>query len=406
MNRSPGLGALLGSRAFLRLWVVGALSNSMRQFEVLAVALFTLQVTHSDFAVAAITAARSMPMLLLGALAGCVAEAWSRRAILIGAQFTSGMASAAIALLALAGIARPWQVAIAAIVSGIVWSTEMATRRRMIGESVPPELTARALALDSVTGSLARMAGPLIAGVLYQYAGLLGCFGLSSVCYVLAGSVALGVRHPQIIQRLRLMRVPGDLTEALFFARRNPVITGVLGVTIAMNVFGFCYTALVAPLGAEHFHLDPALIGVLAAAEPAGALIGGLALTANEPPVSGRLLMAGGSALFCCVEAALPVSPWFGLGCFLLFLGGFGTASFSNMQTALILKQAPGTIRSRLMGLLTVCIGSGPLGLLAIGALAAHFGNAAALQTMGLIGVALITAVAVNWRAKERRFAS
>ena len=42
-------------------------------------------------------------------------------------------------------------------------------------------------------------------------------------------------------------------------------------------------------------------------------------------------------------------------------IGGFGTAGFSNMQTTLMLTEAPSEMRSRLMGLVTVGIGTGPL---------------------------------------------
>ena len=181
------------------------------------------------------------------------------------------------------------------------------------------------------------------------------------------------------------------------------MIAGVLGVTMAMNFFGFSYTALVAPIGEQQFHVSAALVGVLAAAEPCGALLGGLFLTGGDPPFSGRVLMVGGTLLFMAVEIAMPVSPWFALACAALFMGGFGTAAFSNMQTSLIILHAPATIRSRLMGLLTVCIGAGPLGLLTIGGLAARFGNVVALQVMGAVGLVVVAAIGLAWRRGERR---
>ena len=48
-------------------------------------------------------------------------------------------------------------------------------------------------------------------------------------------------------------------------------------------------------------------------------------------------------------------------------IGGFGTAGFGNMQSTLMLTEAPPEMRSRLMGVVTVCIGTGPLGQLAAG---------------------------------------
>jgi MFS family permease len=53
----------------------------------------------------------------------------------------------------------------------------------------------------------------------------------------------------------------------------------------------------------------------------------------------------------------------------LLLIGGLGTAAFSNMQTTLILTEAPPATRSRVMGIVTMCIGTGPVGVVMIGIL-------------------------------------
>ena len=123
---------LLSSRTFLRLWAIGGCVNTMRWFEVLSAALFTLDATGSGLAVAIVTAARTLPMLLFGAFAGVVSEAVDRKRVLLLGQIVSGLAAAAITVLAAFGVARPWHIAIAALVAGTVWSTEMSTRRRMV----------------------------------------------------------------------------------------------------------------------------------------------------------------------------------------------------------------------------------------------------------------------------------
>ena len=64
----------------IRLWTIGAMNNVVRWIELLAAALFTLDVTGSPFAVAAVTAARSLPMLVFGALMGVLCDALDRSA--------------------------------------------------------------------------------------------------------------------------------------------------------------------------------------------------------------------------------------------------------------------------------------------------------------------------------------
>ena len=133
---SSGAARLLSSPTFLRLWAIGGCVNTMRWFEVLSAALFTLDVTGSGLAVAVVSAARTMPMLLLGAFSGVVTEAVNRKHVLLFGQILTCVSSGIIAMLAALGLARPWHVGVAAFVAGMVWSTEMATRRRMVGECV------------------------------------------------------------------------------------------------------------------------------------------------------------------------------------------------------------------------------------------------------------------------------
>jgi MFS family permease len=395
--------ALFSSRTFLRLWAIGGCVNTMRWFEVLSAALFTLDVTGSGLAVAVVSAARTLPMLLLGAFAGVMSEAVDRKHILFIGQILSGLGSATIAVLAAFGVARPWHIGVAALLAGTVWSTEMSTRRRMVGECVEGPLVPRALALDTVTNSITRLIGPMAAGAAYQTLGLAGAYAISACIYLLAVILIAGLRYQQTSRRIVLSHVPRDLAEAFAFARGHVIIAGVLAVTIAMNLLGFCYSALVAPIGRQVFMVSPTLTGMLAGAESFGALLGGLWLTGGGPRLSGRTLMVGGSLLFLVCVALIPFAPTFAVACMLLVTGGFGSAAFANMQTSLIVLHAPPHIRSRLMGLLTVCIGMGPLGILLIGVLADRFGPLIAVDIMALAGLIAVSAIGVAWRRNDLR---
>jgi MFS family permease len=400
-----GLAALLSSPGFLRLWSIGCCVNTMRWFETLSAALFTLDVTGSGLAVAVVSAARTMPMLLLGAFSGVVSEALNRKQVLLAGQVLSCLASASVAALAWAGFARPWHIAVAALVSGVVWSTEMATRRRMVGECVEGRLVSRALALDTMSNSFTRLLGPIIAGVVYQRFGLGGSFTASAVIYATAAILASGLSYRQATRRLVLANVPQELAEGFRYVRQDVVIGGVLLVTIAMNLMGFPYSALIAPIGRIVFQVSPTLIGVLAAAEAFGAFLGGALLTSREPLISGRVLMVGGSMLYLACVVAMPVSPGFWIACSLLSIGGFGSAAFANMQTSLIVLHAPSHIRSRLMGLLTVCIGMGPLGILLMGFIANFAGPLLAIDLVASTGFVAVCAIGIIWRRREMRHA-
>ena len=375
----------------------------MRWFELLSAALFTLEITGSGLAVAVVSAARTLPMLLLGAFAGVMSEAVNRKHVLLVGQCVAATSSGSVAVLALLDIARPWHVALAALVTGIVWSTEMSTRRRMVGECVEAPLISRALALDTMSNSFTRLIGPMAAGAMYQAVGLAGTYVASSCVFALAALLVSGLQYRQSTRKLVLSQVPRDLAEGLAFARGHVTIAGVLAVTIAMNLVGFPYSALVAPIGRQVFDVSPFLVGVLAASESGGAFLGGFWLASGAPRLSGRVLMVGGSLLFLTCVALMPLAPAFPIACALLAVGGFGSSAFANMQTSLIVMHAPAHIRSRLMGLLTMCIGMGPLGILLVGFLADSFGPMLAIDMIEVVGIVWVAIVGLRWRAREKR---
>src|SRR5258708_34520064 len=109
-HQRTGLRALLTTPAFLRLWAIGGCVNTMRFFELLAAALFTLDETGSGLAVAVVSAARTMPMLLFGAFSGVVTESISRKQVLLFGQLLALWAALVVMVLALLGVVRPWHL--------------------------------------------------------------------------------------------------------------------------------------------------------------------------------------------------------------------------------------------------------------------------------------------------------
>jgi hypothetical protein len=63
------------------------------------------------------------------------------------------------------------------------------------------------------------------------------------------------------------------------------------------------------------------------------------------------------------------------------------------------MTEVPRDARSRVLGIVTMCIGVGPLGTLAVGWIADQIGAARAVLIMALIGLAGVTLVRARWRA-------
>ena len=152
---------------------------------------------------------------------------------------------------------------------------------------------------------------------------------------------------------------------------------------------------MIAPIGIDVYRVSPILVGGLAAAEPLGAIAIGIPLSTGWLRLNGRRALLRGSLLFLVGLAAMALSPWYALAFALLLIGGLGTAAFSNMQTTLILTEAPPASRSRVMGIVTMCIGTGPVGVIMVGILSGQVGPPVAILIMAGLGLGGLSLV---WR--------
>ncbi len=398
---AAGPRALLANANYRVLWFAGGVGNSMRWLEMLVAGIFTFELTGSAFLVAVVTVSRTLPQLVLGSLIGVIGDALNRKLLLVSGFLLASATAATLSLLAFSGTIRIWHVALGAMLAGTVAASEMAVRRRTIGDVVPAPAVGPAIALDSLTNSSARMLGPLIGGAVFEGIGLGGAYLISALLHLVAAVGLSRLEYHQERRSLSVARIPAELAEGLGMVRRRPILLAVVLVSIITNVFGFSYSALIPPIGIDKFGVSPVLVGLLAAAEPLGAVIGGIALTLGWFGRDRPRQFIGGSFIFLIAVIAMALAPWFAVAYLAVLIGGIGTARYGILQTSLALTDAPPAMRSRVMGMVTVSIGTGPLGVLTAGAVSEVIGPAHALVVMAVIG--LVALVVVRWRIPALR---
>jgi predicted MFS family arabinose efflux permease len=231
--------------------------------------------------------------------------------------------------------------------------------------------------------------GPLIGGLMLEMTGFAGVYLLLMVVYLLALGLILQVR----------LNVPGpagsaqpiwqSLASGIQYALRNRVVLGVLCITVIMNALAFSYVQILPVMARDHLGIGPGLMGLLASADGMGTLIGALLLAAlGNRPQHGRIFALGALLELVCL-LAFAASPWYTLSLVLLLGVGLGNSGFSTMQSTIILLSAAPGMRGRAVGILGLCIGSTPLGLLELGAVAAVVGVPAAIGLNAGLGLLL-----------------
>ncbi len=382
---------------FRRLWFVGLVSFVVRWLELLAVALFSYQITGSAFVVAMLSMLRLLPMGLFGAFLGVAADRFERRSALILVVAVSMASTLVLAVLASAGALEVWHLALASFVNGICWATDNPVRRMMIGDVVGPERMGSAMSFDVGTNNASRIIGPMLSGVLLAQYGIASVFWLGVVLYAASLVAAL---------RMRTRNAPAAAHSASFFIRiregfawlrGDRRLIGVFAITVIFNVFGWPFTSMVPVIATDNLQLDPEGVGLLASCDGAGGLIGALLFAKlARPEWYGRIYVGAVVLYFATVIgfAAAPVTP---VAAVILLLSGMGAVGFAVMQTTQVYRDSPVEMRARLLGVLSVCIGTGPIGFVYLGFLADVLTPQVATVALGAQGLLALLVTRRYW---------
>ena len=379
----------------------------MRWLEMLAIGVFTFGVNQSALLVALITMARTVPMLLFSAFTGAIADGFDRRLMLLGALGMLAITSTILATLALTERIDLWHVALGTFISGIYGTLEFPVRRALLGiiagDKAGSAGAGVALTLDSGTNHCMRLVGPVLGGLVLTGFGLPGIYIVGVILYSLGFLLVLKAKYRAPHYVTAVPRILGQIVEGLRYIRTNPKIKGTLFITIAMNVFGFPYVAMVPVIGDQILDQGAVATGILVSAEAAGALAGALLIANFVRPRHFATVYFYCSFLFIAGVLVFSLSQIYFVSLGLLFLAGLGVAGFAAMQSTIVFTAAPPEMRGRLMGVLAVCIGFNPLGILQVGLLADWFGGAQAVTIMALEGLVAMLIAALIWPKFWRR---
>lgn len=389
-----GIRALFRNPNYLCVWVFGSFTGFIRWFQLLALGVYTFEITDSPFLVSLVPVLWGLPLAFGGPLIGGIADRVNRK-VFLGVGVTAILCVALfMAFLARAGDLAFEHIAVASVLSGFFWATDMPLRRRLIGDVAGANLSA-AMSLDSATNSATRMLGPFLGGVMLQWFGIVGVYGLSTVVYALGLLLVFAVRLPAQPETPGSFSLIRDLAAGIRYALGNWELRRVLGVTIVFNIFGFPFTSMIPILGRDTLGLTPSLVGFLSSLEGAGAFAGGMVIAMMaKPEYYGRIFVSGvlihlTLILYLSILAAVAGGPnhSFVAATMTLVCMGFAMSGFAAMQSTLTYFHADAEYRSRVLGVVALCIGTGPLGFLNVGWLAEHYGLPTALATMSLEGL-------------------
>ena len=382
---------------FWRLWSVGLIASIVRWLETVVVGVVVYRETGSPFLVSMVTMLRLLPMGLFGAFLGAFVERVDRRRMLALMMAVLAFTSVVLAIVAAFGVLQVWHLAVGALVNGFGWLTDNPLRRTMMGDSVGRERMSTAMAIDVLAQNASRMVGPTLGGVVLVAGGIEGTFLLSAGLYLLAVGSTLTVRRYAAPSR-HVASVLAAVRDGLAAVLADRRLAAILAVTVVFNIFGWPFTSMIPVIGRDQLALGPEGVGLLTSIDGVGAFAAALLLAWRLVPRWHAATYVGGVALYQLALIGFALAPGVVPASLALLLTGLAGAAFSTLQATLVYLAAPHEMRARIMGVLSVCIGTGPLGFLWLGWLADRIGAPQATAVTGALGLAALLALRPLWR--------
>ncbi|HXA49162.1 MAG TPA: MFS transporter [Candidatus Acidoferrum sp.] len=376
-------------------WLASIVSNLGSWMQDTAGTWLMAMLTSSPLLIALMQTAASLPILLLGLLAGATADIFDRRRLLLFWQTWMLVTVAVLSVLTLTGTIGPWTLLGLTFLLNVGSAMNNPAWQAIVPELVPRSELPDAIALNSAGFNLARAVGPALGGLAVAIfhsvrmgAGMV--FVLNSLSFLAVIWVLYAwKRTPLFKSALPSERILGSIRAGFRYVRHTPVLQAVLLRVLLFGTFASAVWALLAVVAREQLHLGAVGFGALNGCLGAGAVLGAIAMPRVRHRVGAELIAAICAVVFAATMLVLAYSGSLPLiVLWLILAGGAWTSALSTMNTAMQLS-VPAWVQARALGTYQMIFAGGmALGSALWGALADRASSRAAL-TASAIGILL-----------------
>jgi len=384
-------------RDFRVLWFGAFTSTVGNWMQQVAQSWLVFELTKSSFYLGLDYFCGQLPILLLTLVGGVVADRYDRRYVLLTSQLIQMATAFTLAGLLVVHIIRVQYILMLSFGAGLGQAFGGPAYQALIPSLVEKKDLPNAIALNSIQFNLARVFGPLLAGVTLAAWGSAACFSLNGLSFivVIVALLSMHIRHVKPTDSKPMLH---ELKGGLRYVRGESAIVALTVLASLMTFLGLPLLTFLPVFAKDIFHGDINRFSHMMAFSGAGAVCGAL-VTARLGRFKhmGRALLAT-LAAFGVLVTSFAICRTIWLSDLLLFCTGATLLMTFSMTASLVQLIVPDNLRGRVMSIYMVFFRGGmPLGSLAAGYIASR---TSAPAVLGVNGV-LILCVAIYFFIKS-----
>jgi MFS family permease len=385
-----------------RVFWAGAIGSSIGNNMQLAALLWVVAVaTRSAAKVTLIAFITVVPLLLLGALGGALADRFPRRRLLLVTQTLLMLQAFALWGLWEAGYGSYWVLFTLSLAGGVIMALNIPAWQSIVPELVPRQFLQNAVTLNSVQFNVARAAGPMIAGVLIAWVGAGICFLVNALSFVLVLVALLLITAadtaPTQPDGEERPSVYAGFKESVRYLRNRPGLQVAIGTHAAFALLGAPVVQLIPVLSVEVLDVGSEAYGLLLGSFGVGAVAIAFVLGTLDERVRPSRLLGGGLGLTAVSVLGLGLAPGLAVGVLFMLAFGASYVTVVAIDHSTIQALSDDHIRGRVTSLWLMTFGTGfPLGTILMGVIADVVGVRAVLIGAGILVALVLAGVAVR----------
>ena len=344
---------------FRRLWLAQVVSNLGTWMQTVAAQWLIVSASGSVALVSLVQTASTLPVVLLAAPAGVLADVLDRRRVLVGVQLVMVGVAAVLAVMTFIGGVTPGVLLGFTFLLGCGAAFITPAWQAIQPELVPRTQLPQASALGAVNMNVARAIGPALGGALVAAAGAGWVFGLNALSFlVVAGAVASWRRQavPDPVGRERMVAA---LRSGARYVRHSPAMRRILIQSLLFVPAASALWALLPVVASQQLGLSADGYGLLLGALGVGAVAGAVVLPTVRARLSVNALLTVAFAVYAGTLVGIALLHSLLMAVLVLAVAGGGWIAVLSTLNATAQVMLPGWVRARALSYYLVALMGG-----------------------------------------------
>lgn len=362
-------------------------------------------VTHSAFYLGLVAFAGQVPMLLLSPYAGAYVDRHSRYRTLMATQIASMIQAGLLALIVFLGYYHIPTIVALSLILGIINAFDTPSRQALMIVLVQEKKDLpNAIALNSSMVTMARLAGPAVAGILLSSFGEDISFGLNFISFiaVIASLLLMKIKIPE--RKKPIDPIWKGLREGFVYLRGHRGILAAVALMAFTSFLAMPYTNLFPVYAQTVYKGNVTTFSWMNSIGGLGALFGAIYMANLKENTNFLKVIVLSSMLFCLSVMLFAYTSYLPLAMLFIMIGEGGMLAQIAATNTYVQTRVDERMRGRVLSYYVMAFqGMQPLGSLLAGSVAHRTSAPATVFIEGLLAFLVAVAFIPSLRSVRKK---